>query len=172
VSRNSGSLGIGAFRDTGEISVARLEFGSLGEGNKTVWVVKPMTFMNRSGEPLRNFCRQKGFSIEDVLVVHDELDVDPFVIRLKFGGGEGGHNGLRSISSSFGTKEYARLRFGIGKPLEGREEILSWVLGKFPKQDEGILEAAADRGAEIIEEILKNGFKQTQNFVNQGITKT
>ena len=102
-------------------------------------------------------------------MVHDELDIDPYTLRLKMGGGEGGHNGLRSISACFGTKEYKRLRFGIGKPgdvIPGPKDVTAWVLGNFPKADEALLDSATDKAVQILEGILKDGFKQTQNIFN------
>ena len=147
-------------------SVKDLEICEVTLGGKSVYLAKPMTFMNRSGEPLREFCGPKGIGIEDILVVHDELDLPQFTLRIKVGGGEGGHNGLRSISSCFGTKEYARLRFGIDKPTDPRFEITAWVLGRFDKGESAALETSLVRAGEGVEMILSDGIKKAQNLVN------
>lgn len=85
-----------------------------------VILARPTTYMNVSGPPVAMLAQFYGIEPEQVLVVHDELDIPPHQLRLKRGGGEGGHNGLRSITASLGTKDYARLRVGIGRPRDVR----------------------------------------------------
>ncbi len=151
----------GTFRATKDLEVCEVRIA-----DTSVFLIKPMTYMNRSGEPLLGFCRPKGIEISDVLVVHDELDLPQYTLRLKVGGGEGGHNGLRSISTCFGTKEYTRLRFGIDKPSDPRYEITNWVLGRFEKQDGVVLEQTLVRACDGIEMMMRDGVKRTQNFLN------
>ena len=88
-------------------------------GRRAVLAV-PRTYMNVSGGPVAGLLRYYGVAPADLVVVHDDLDLGFGVVRLKLGGGEGGHNGLRSISTSIGTKDYLRVRFGIGRPPRGR----------------------------------------------------
>ncbi len=132
-------------------------------------IVKPLTFMNRSGEPLRRFCEKKfsaqdGWGIKNLLVVHDELDLPVGTSRLKLGGGEGGHNGLRSISASFGSKDYLRLRLGIGKPAE---DVTNWVLGRFTPDEKILVEQGLNRAVEGLEIFITSGLSKAQNWLNQ-----
>ena len=151
----------GSFRSVKDSAVCEVSIA-----DKPVYLVKPMTFMNRSGEPLLSFCRPKGIDITDVLVVHDELDLPSYTLRLKVGGGEGGHNGLRSISACFGTKSYTRLRFGIDKPTDPRFEITRWVLGRFDKDDVIRLEQSLTRACDCVELVMREGVKRAQNSIN------
>ena len=106
-----------------------------------VSLIKPMTFMNRSGEPLQSFLSYKKIPINQVIVVHDEIDIPFGVVRVKVDGGEGGHNGLRSISERCGGRGYARVRVGVGKPppespWSGRPDgVAGWVLSKFSSDE-------------------------------------
>lgn len=99
-------------------------------------LLKPMTFMNRSGQPLAALANFFKIPPEAVLVVHDELDLDPGTVRLKRGGGHGGHNGLRDIVNVLGSKDFLRLRVGIGHPGH-RDDVVSYVLNK-PSSDDRI----------------------------------
>jgi PTH1 family peptidyl-tRNA hydrolase len=136
-------------------------------------LVKPLTFMNRSGEPLRRFCEKKfsaseNWGVKNLLVVHDELDLELGTVRIKVGGGEGGHNGLRSISECFGSKDYARLRIGIGKPPpEWNCQITDWVLGRFQVSEQAVLEQALQRALSGVEQVLDVGMTRAQNWLNQ-----
>ncbi len=109
-----------------------------------VWLLMPQTFMNRSGQAVGALARYHRITPEEILVVHDELDIPPGQLRLKFGGGLGGHNGLKDISAHLGTQDYWRLRIGIGHPGQ-RTEVVSYVL-KSPRQEEHEqIDAAIDR---------------------------
>ncbi len=98
-----------------------------------VFLIKPMTFMNRSGQPLRTFCDDYSLKAPALTVVHDELDLKFGTFRCKTGGGDGGHNGLKSISASVG-RAYQRLRIGIGRPPQGRDAE-RWVLANFSAKE-------------------------------------
>jgi len=89
-------------------------------GNLDTWLIKPNTFMNRSGQAIAAICRFHKITAKEILVVHDELDLKPGVARLKWAGGLGGHNGLKDISAHLSTNDYWRLRLGIGHPQIGR----------------------------------------------------
>src|SRR5437868_1297104 len=99
----------------------------LGYGGPRLILVKPMTFMNLSGGPVAGLAQFYKVPVERIIAVHDELDLPWAVLRLKIGGGEGGHNGLRSMSRSLGSKDYLRVRFGIGRP-PGRQDAADYVL--------------------------------------------
>jgi PTH1 family peptidyl-tRNA hydrolase len=126
---------------------------------RRVVLAKPRTYMNVSGGPVAGLVRYFG---GDLVVVHDDLDLGFGVVRLKLGGGEGGHNGLRSISASLGTKDYLRVRFGIGRP-PGRQDPADFVLKRFSGTERKELEFAVDLAADATEALLIDGLEPTQN---------
>jgi peptidyl-tRNA hydrolase, PTH1 family len=130
-------------------------------GRRAVLAV-PRTYMNVSGGPVAGLLRYYGVAPEDLVVVHDDLDLGFGVVRLKLGGGEGGHNGLRSISASIGTKDYLRVRFGIGRP-PGRQDPADFVLKRFAGAERKELEFAVDLAADAAEALLRDGLEPTQN---------
>ncbi len=113
-------------------------------GPKLVLAV-PLTYMNVSGGPVAGLMKYFDVPVERLIVVHDELDIEAGVVRLKRGGGEGGHNGLRSISQSIGSKDYLRVRVGIGRP-PGRQDPAEYVLKDFSKAEKAGAAVAARRG--------------------------
>jgi len=129
---------------------------------RRVVLAKPRTYMNVSGGPVAGLAKYFSVPAEDVLVVHDDLDLAFGVIRLKRGGGEGGHNGLRSISSSIGTRDYLRVRFGIGRP-PGRQDPADFVLKRFSGAERKELELALDLAADATEALLTDGLEPAQN---------
>ena len=113
-----------------------------------IWLLLPQLFMNRSGMSVGALARFHRIEPGEILVVHDELDIPPGQLRLKFGGGVGGHNGLKDISSHLGTQDYWRLRIGIGHPGD-RNEVVNFVL-KPPRREEQVeIDAALDRALEL-----------------------
>jgi peptidyl-tRNA hydrolase, PTH1 family len=130
-------------------------------GRRVVFA-KPRTYMNVSGGPVAGLVRYFSVPVEDLIVIHDDLDLGFGVIRLKRGGGEGGHNGLRSISASLGTKEYLRVRFGIGRP-PGRQDPSDYVLKRFSGTERKELEFAIDLAADAAEALLSDGLEPAQN---------
>ena len=130
-------------------------------GRRTVLAV-PRTYMNVSGGPVAGLLRYYGVAPTDLVVVHDDLDLGFGVVRLKQGGGEGGHNGLRSISASIGTKDYLRVRFGIGRP-PGRQDPADFVLKRFSGAELKELEFAVDLAADAAEALLRDGLEPAQN---------
>jgi len=130
-------------------------------GRRAVLAV-PRTYMNVSGGPVAGLLRYYGVEATDLVVVHDDLDLGFGVVRLKQGGGEGGHNGLRSISASIGTKDYLRVRFGIGRP-PGRQDPADFVLKRFSGAERKELEFAVDLAADAAEALLRDGLEPTQN---------
>ena len=129
---------------------------------RRVVLAKPRTYMNVSGGPVTGLVRYFSVAAEDLVVVHDDLDLGFGVIRLKRGGGEGGHNGLRSISASLGTKDYLRVRFGIGRP-PGRQDPADYVLKRFSGTERKELEFAIDLAADAAEALLADGLEPAQN---------
>jgi PTH1 family peptidyl-tRNA hydrolase len=129
---------------------------------RRVVLAKPRTYMNVSGGPVAGLLRYFSVPVEDLLVVHDDLDLGFGVVRLKRGGGEGGHNGLRSISTSLGTKDYLRVRFGIGRP-PGRQDPADFVLKRFSPTERKELDLAVDLAADATEALLAEGLESAQN---------
>lgn len=123
----------------GEVGLARQE---------RIWLLLPQTFMNRSGQAVGSLVRFHKLQPNEILVVHDELDIPPGQLRLKFGGGPGGHNGLKDITAHLGTQDYWRLRIGIGHPGD-RSEVVNYVLKPPRKEEHEAIDRAMDRALEI-----------------------
>lgn len=132
-------------------------------GPHEVWLLKPSTFMNRSGQAVAGLARFYKIGIEQILVAHDELDLPPGALRLKSGGGHGGHNGLRDIIAHFGSKDFMRLRMGIGHPGQA-SDVTGYVLGSPPESERRLLEDAVDAAADALPLILDD---QSQRAMNQ-----
>ncbi|THF61231.1 aminoacyl-tRNA hydrolase [Pseudothauera rhizosphaerae] len=109
-----------------------------------VWLLMPQTFMNRSGQAIGALARFYRIQPAEILVVHDELDIPPGQLRLKFGGGLGGHNGLKDTSAHLGTNDYWRLRIGIGHPGD-RNEVVNFVLKPARCEEQALIDEAIDR---------------------------
>lgn len=129
---------------------------------RRVVLAKPRTYMNVSGAPVANLAKYFSVPLEDLVVVHDDLDLGFGVIRLKRGGGEGGHNGLRSITSAVGTRDYLRVRFGIGRP-PGRQDPADYVLKRFSGAEAKEFDFAVDLAADAAEALLTDGLEPAQN---------
>ena len=146
---------------------AEVAEGRLGFGGPKLILVKPLTFMNLSGAPVVALAQFFKVPVERVLAVHDELDVPFGQVRAKRGGGEGGHNGLRSMSKSLAGKEYARVRFGIGRP-PGRQDPADYVLSDFAGAERKELEFLVDRAADVVEAVVLEGVEWAQNKYHGG----
>lgn len=129
---------------------------------RRVVLARPRSFMNVSGPPVAGTARYFKIPPTDVVVVHDDLDLDHGVVKLKRGGGEGGHNGLRSITACLGSKDYLRVRFGIGRP-PGRMDPADFVLRDFSPEQRRDLALLVDRCADAVEQLLTQGLAATQN---------
>lgn len=136
--------------------VAKLPAGALGPGSAPVWLLKPQTFMNASGESVGAFARFYRLEAEALLVAHDELDIPPGEIRLKKGGGHAGHNGLRSIDLHLGSPAYWRLRLGIGHPraLGLQQGVADFVLHRPSATEQPLINSALDRVLETHRTLL------------------
>jgi PTH1 family peptidyl-tRNA hydrolase len=131
-------------------------------GGPRLVLLKPLTYMNLSGAPVVSLAQFFKVPVENVIAVHDELDVPFGEVRVKRGGGEGGHNGLRSMSKSLASKEYARVRFGIGRP-PGRQDPADYVLSDFASAERKELDFLVDRAADVVEAIILEGVEWAQN---------
>jgi PTH1 family peptidyl-tRNA hydrolase len=146
-----------ARRAAAEVAEARL-----GYGGPRLVLVKPLTYMNLSGGPVAGLAQFYKVPVAQVIAVHDELDVPYEQLRLKQGGGEGGHNGLRSMSTSLGSKDYVRVRFGIGRP-PGRQNPADFVLSDFSPVERKELDFFIDRAADAVEMVIERGLEPAQN---------
>ena len=127
-----------------------------------VTLARPLTFMNLSGGPVAGLGGFYKLSAGQIVVIHDELDLPFGTIRLKRGGGDSGHNGLRSVTASLGTREYYRVRFGIGRP-PGRMDPAAFVLRDFAKPERGELPLLLDQAADAVEVLITKGLAVAQN---------
>lgn len=134
-------------------------------GGRSVVVAKPRTYMNESGRQVGPLAKFFSVAPADVIVLHDELDIDFGRIRLKFGGGIAGHNGLRSVSAALGTNDFQRVRLGIGKP-PGRQSGASFVLEGFSSRERPELGVICEQAADATELVVEVGVEPAQNVVH------
>jgi len=133
--------------------------------HKPVLLAKPRTYMNESGRQVGPLAKFYSVSPADVIVIHDELDIDFGQIRLKLGGGEGGHNGLRSVANALGTKDFQRVRIGIGRP-PGRKDPAAFVLENFSAAQRPEVPTLCEMAADATELLIESGLEPAQNQVH------
>ncbi|MEU7279256.1 aminoacyl-tRNA hydrolase [Streptomyces sp. NPDC045431] len=147
-----------------QAQVVEGRMGPVGPANRRVVLAKPMSYMNLSGGPvtaLRDFYK---VPTANIVAIHDELDIDYGVLRLKLGGGDNGHNGLKSMTKAMGA-EYHRLRFGIGRP-PGRMQVADFVLKDFSSAERKELDYFVDRAADAVECLVTEGLERAQSAYN------
>ncbi|GGP37476.1 MULTISPECIES: aminoacyl-tRNA hydrolase [Streptomyces] len=138
--------------------------GPAGPLNRRVILAKPLSYMNLSGGPVTQLRDFYKVPVENIVAVHDELDIDYGVLRLKLGGGDNGHNGLKSMTKSFGP-DYHRVRFGIGRP-PGRMQVADFVLKDFSSTERKELDYFVDRAADAVEALVIEGLERAQSTYN------
>ena len=144
----------------------RAVVGTLATSGGPVTLAVPTTYMNESGASVKPLVRRAAIAdLAALVVVHDELDLDPGSVRLKLGGGLAGHNGLRSITQVLGSREFARVRVGIGKP-PSKERGADWVLQRLSGARRAALDADVERAADAVEAVIDLGFADAQQRVN------
>ena len=129
------------------------------------WLLKPATFMNRSGQSVSSLAKYYKIDLEEILVAHDELDMSPGVARLKFGGGHAGHNGLRDIVSAMGGREFWRLRIGIDHPGDARQ-VVNYVLGRPSRQDAEAIARVLDESEQVLPDLIEGRFQIAMNALH------
>jgi peptidyl-tRNA hydrolase, PTH1 family len=134
-------------------------------GGRPVVLAKPRCYMNESGRQVGPLAKFYSVNPADVVVIHDELDIDFGRIRLKVGGGEGGHNGLRSVADALGSKDFARVRIGIGRP-PGRMDPAAFVLENFSAAERTEVPTICELAADATELLVRNGLEAAQNQVH------
>jgi len=142
--------------------------GRLGE--VPVTLARPRSYMNLSGRPVAALAAFYKIPPERLVVIHDELDIPFGAVRLKLGGGDNGHNGLRSITGALGTRDYYRVRFGIGRP-PGRMDPAAYVLRDFTAAERKDLPFFVDRAADATEALIKEGLDAAQNIYHEELPR-
>jgi peptidyl-tRNA hydrolase, PTH1 family len=142
------------------------ELAEARAGRERLWIMKPQTYMNHSGQAVGEALRFWKLDLEDLVVVHDDLELEPFRVQLKVGGGHGGNNGVKSVNAHVGSEAYARVRFGIGRP-PAMMDPADYVLGRFSKEEEPEVEATVERAAEAARLCVELGAAKAMNQVNR-----
>ncbi|NGO70583.1 aminoacyl-tRNA hydrolase [Streptomyces boncukensis] len=148
----------------GRAQVLEGRTGTPGVSSHRVVLAKPMSYMNLSGGPVKALLDFYGLPPERLLAVHDELDIDYGTLRLKLGGGDNGHNGLKSITKALG-RDYHRVRFGVGRP-PGRMPVADYVLKDFSAAERKELDYFVDRAADAVEALITEGLERAQSAYN------
>ncbi len=143
---------------------AEAKVGIPGSMHRLV-LAEPQSFMNESGGPIKALMSFYGIDPDRLIVIHDELDLPFAALRVKFGGGDNGHNGLKSIRRSIGTGDFLRVRAGIGRP-PGRQDPAAFVLKPFASAERSELPTFVDRCADAVESLVSDGLERTQNLFN------
>jgi PTH1 family peptidyl-tRNA hydrolase len=141
--------------------------GRLGVGHEALRLIlaKPRTYMNESGGPVSGLVSFFKVPLDQVIVIHDELDLPFETIRIKDGGGDNGHNGLKSLTKSLGSGDYLRVRFGIGRP-QGSQDPADFVLKPFSSVERQQVPLVVDRTADAVETLMRLGLEETQQRFN------
>ena len=144
--------------------VAAYKLG-VGTDAHSIILAKSHGYMNESGGPIKAVASFYSIEPANIIVLHDELDIGYAAIRSKIAGGDNGHNGLKSLTSAFGTAEYYRVRLGIGRPM-GQQDPADFVLKQFSKEEKKDLGEFLDRGADVVEFLITQGLEKTQTKFN------
>lgn len=152
-----------------EIEVTKSKFKGLYgngviEGEKVI-LLKPQTFMNLSGESVKEILQFYKIEIEQIILIYDDIDIEPGVIKIRKTGGPGTHNGMKSVVHETNTQNFKRVRVGIGMP-EDKEDLIEYVIGAIPEEDKEPLEKGTELAKEAVVEIIKNGIDIAMNKFN------
>ena len=152
-----------------DIKVNKSKFNSLYgtgtiEGEKVI-LLKPQTYMNLSGNAIRDFMKFYKILSEDIIVIYDDLDIEPGIIKIRKKGGSGTHNGMKSVVQEIQTEDFPRIRIGIGNP-EYKNDLLNFILTRISDEEYRILEKAQENAVKAIEEIIKNSLDAAMNKYN------
>jgi len=150
---------------TGRADVVEGRLGMPGEPGPRVVLARPRCYMNESGGPVKALATFYKLEPEQIVVVHDEIDIPFGTLRVKLGGGDNGHNGLRSLRSSLGAGDFYRVRVGVGRP-PGRQDPADFVLSNYSAAERKELVFQVDRAADAVESLLAVGLERTQGQFN------
>ena len=152
-----------------DIKVEKQGFDALyGTGmieNEKVILCKPQTYMNLSGESIIQFVNYYKIDIENVIIIYDDIDIEPGIVKLRKKGGAGSHNGMKSVIENLKATNFPHVRIGTGKPLI-KSDLINYVIGKVSNEDYEILLNGINTGREAVEEIVKNGVDRAMNVIN------
>lgn len=140
--------------------------GEYKAGDEALLLVKPQTFMNLSGNAVGALARWYKIKTEDIIVIHDDMDLPAGRLRLRTKGSSGGHRGIESLLLQLGKEEFPRVRIGIGHPPEGWQTV-DYVLGRFNAEESPLMEAAIKKAADAVEGIIKYGLNKAMNTFNR-----
>jgi peptidyl-tRNA hydrolase, PTH1 family len=141
---------------------AKAEVAETRLAGAKIILAKPQSYMNESGNPVAGLLNYFDLAADQLVVLHDELDIPAAALRVKFGGGDNGHNGLKSIRASIGSGDFYRVRMGIGRPM-GEQDPADFVLKQFSSAEKTQLPAMFDRTAKLIEVLISSGLAAAQN---------
>jgi PTH1 family peptidyl-tRNA hydrolase len=168
---NVGFMAVNRFIAAHQLSKQRRRYGGRWrEGDIDglgVATLMPQTYMNRSGEAVQLAASRKHIQPENIIIIHDDMDFPFGTIRVRQGGGSGGHNGLDSVTRKLGTSDYIRVRIGIGRPGDEEIDVRDWVLSAFVDDEEEQLLEVIDSAAECIQVIIKEGIEAAMNRFNR-----
>ena len=145
--------------------LAEIRLGAPGTDAPRLGLMKSRSYMNETGGPVSGLLKYYKIEPERMVVVHDELDIDPGQLRVKFGGGDNGHNGLKSIRRSLGTGDFFRVRVGVGRP-PGRQDPADFLLSNFAARERDGLAVEVVRAADAVESLVQDGLERTQSAFN------
>ena len=150
---------------TGRADVVEGRLGMPGAPGPRVVLARPRCYMNESGGPVKALATFYKLEPEQLIVVHDEIDIPFGTLRVKLGGGDNGHNGLRSLRSALGTGDFYRVRAGVGRP-PGRQEVADFLLSNYSTTERKELPFQVDRAADAVESLVTDGLAETQQRFN------
>lgn len=165
---NVGFLIVDSFASSHDLSWRREPLAEVAEGEigpHKVILAKPLTFMNRSGDAVRWLLERSGVPLQRLLVVHDDIDLPFGRLRIRRGGGHGGHHGVESVMEAVGT-EFPRLKVGIGRPCN-KEEVVAYVLSPFDEEERESLPEVVNKALDALETVLSNGIEEAMNRFNR-----
>lgn len=156
------SFGVDSFRSEHKALTAKLKING-----EPILLAKPQTYMNLSGESIRPLLDFYQISLEDLLVIHDEVDLPFMTMRFQKARGHGGHNGVRNVHQVLGTNAYARLKLGVGRPSHPAMEVSDYVLQNFSREEQDKLPEYLDLSVEAVETYIVHGFEKAATRFNQ-----
>ena len=166
---NMGFDTINELAKNNNINITKTKFKALYETgiiqNEKVILLKPQTYMNLSGEAIKEARDFYNVKPEEIIVIYDDIDIEKGKIKLRKKGGPGSHNGMKSVVQELSTTDFIRIRVGIGQP-EFKSDMINYVIGNVPEEEQKILQQGTKKAAEAIEEILKNGIDIAMNKFN------
>lgn len=166
---NMGFDAINEIAKNNNINITKTKFKGLYEmgviqGEKII-LLKPQTYMNLSGESVKQIVDFYNIEIDKIIVIYDDIDTEKGKIRIRKKGSAGTHNGMKSVVKELNTTEFARVRVGIGQP-EFKNDMINYVIGKVPEEEKKILHEGVKKATEAVEEIIKNGIEIAMNKFN------